>query len=138
MTSSAKISVKTLFLVMLAAATLGPLAIAFVHVQSDGVLHRCASSTFRLMNILAAPHVVTTLYLLIDRRQLEGVPRPALTVVLVPAALMLLCLAVLIAAPLAVVALFMLGFVFYGTWHFGRQNVGIATFAARVGNDRPL
>jgi hypothetical protein len=132
------ISLKNLFLVMLAAATLGPLAIALIHVQSDGVLHRCASSTFRLMNILAAPHVVTTVYLLIDRRQLEGVPRPALTVGLVPVGLMLLCLAVLMAAPLWLIELFMLAFVFYGTWHFGRQNVGIATFAARVGNGRPL
>jgi hypothetical protein len=60
---------------MLAAATLGPLAIAFIHVHSGGVVHRCVSSTFRLMNILAAPHVVTTIYLLIDRRQLEGVER---------------------------------------------------------------
>jgi hypothetical protein len=133
-----RIPVRTWFLAMLAAATLGPLAIAFVHVQSDGALHRCASSTFRLMNILAAPHVVTTIYLLVDRRQLEGVERPALTMGVVPAALMLTCLAVLMAAPLWLVAAFMLAFVFYSTWHFGRQNVGIAAFAARVGCNRPL
>ena len=132
------LSVKTCFLFMLAAATLGPLAIAFVHVQSDGVVHRCASSTFRLMNILAAPHVVTTIYLLIDRRQFEGVERPAFTVGFVPAAMIVVCFAVLMAAPLWLVAAFMLGFVFYSTWHFGRQNVGIASFAARVGDSRPL
>ncbi len=129
---------RTWFLVMLAAATLGPLAIALVHVQSGGVVHQCAASTFRLMNILAAPHVVTTIYLLVDRRQLEGVERPMLTVGLVPVALVLICIAVLMAAPLGLVAVFMLGFVFYSTWHFGRQNVGIASFAARVGNGRPL
>jgi hypothetical protein len=70
-----KLVLKDWFLIMLAAATLGPLAIAFIHVHSGGVVHRCVSSTFRLMNILAAPHVVTTIYLLIDRRQLEGVER---------------------------------------------------------------
>ena len=123
---------------MLAAATLGPLAITFVHVQSDGVVHRTAAGTFRLMNILAAPHVVTTIYLLVDRRQLEGVERPALTVGLVPALLMVVCVAVLMMAPLALAAVFMLGFVFYSTWHYGRQNVGIAAFATRVGDARPL
>jgi hypothetical protein len=133
-----KLPTRTWFLLMLAAATIGPLAIALVHVQSEGVVHRCAAGTFRLMNILAAPHVVTTIYLLVDRRQLEGVERPALTVGLVPVALVLVCIGVLMAAPLWLVAVFMLGFVFYSTWHFGRQNVGIASFAARVGNGRPL
>jgi hypothetical protein len=78
------------------------------------VVHRCASSTFRLMNILTV------------------------TVGLVPALLMLVCVAVLMAAPLGLVAVFMLGFVFYSTWHFGRQNVGIAALAARVGDAGPL
>jgi hypothetical protein len=132
------IFVKRLFLVVLALATLGPLAIAFVHVQSDGAVHRCAAGAFRVVNILAAPHVVTTLYLLADRRQVVGVERPALTMGVVPAALVLICLAVLMTAPLGLVAAFMLGFVFYTTWHFGRQNVGIAIFAARVGSDRAL
>jgi hypothetical protein len=56
----------------------------------------------------------------------------------VPALLMVVCVAMLMTAPLGLVAAFMLGFVFYSTWHFGRQNGGIAAFAARVGNARPL
>ncbi|HZY51754.1 MAG TPA: hypothetical protein VFE73_00865 [Reyranella sp.] len=126
------------FLIALALATVGPLAVALVHVHSAGFVHQCAVRALRLLNILAAPHVVTTLYLMLDRRQLEGVPNPAITVYLVPACLVLLALAMLLLAPLWAAAAFMLAFIFYTMWHFGRQNVGITALAARVAAMRPL
>src|SRR5690349_5878817 len=126
------------FLIALALATVGPLAVALVPVHSAGFVHPCAVRALRLLNILAAPHVVTTLYLMLDRRQLEGVPNPAITVYLVPACLVLLALAMLLLAPLWAAAAFMLAFIFYTMWHFGRQNVGITALAARVAAMRPL
>jgi hypothetical protein len=131
-------SIRTLFLLAIAAATIGPVAVVLVHIHTEGLPHFCASGAIRVLNTLAAPHVVTTLYLMLDRRQLEGVPRPALTIYLVPAMLVAACFAILLAAPPWLVAGFMLFFIFYSMWHFGRQNVGIAGFAAKVSTSRPL
>jgi hypothetical protein len=126
------------FLALLAVATVGPLAVTLVNVHTDGLAHRSTSGAILILNLIAAPHVVTTLYLMLDRDQLDGVPKPALTVYVAPALLVLLTFGVLLAAPLEVVAAFMLAFVFYGMWHFGRQNVGITSFAVRVGCGRSL
>ena len=42
------------------------------------------------------------------------------------------------APPLWGVMVYMLAFVFYGMWHFGRQNLGIVSFATRIGQRRPM
>lgn len=131
-------SVRSLFLLAIAAATIGPVAVVLVHVHTEGLPHFCASGAIRALNTLAAPHVVTTLYLMLDRRQLDGVSRPAVTIYLVPALLVATCFAILLAAPPWLVAGFMLFFIFYSMWHFGRQNVGIAGFAAKVSTGRSL
>jgi len=52
------------FLALLAVATVGPLAVTLVNVHTDGLAHRSTSGAILILNLIAAPHVVTTLYLM--------------------------------------------------------------------------
>jgi hypothetical protein len=127
-----------LFLLLIAAATFGPLVLALLHVHTGGAPHLGAAGAIQALNLIAAPHVMATLYLLLDRRNLTGVARPNLTIFLIPTILIALTYVILLAAPLWGVMAFMLVFVFYGMWHFGRQNLGIVSFATRIGQRRPM
>lgn len=126
------------FLVMLGLATIGPFALALLHHHTGGLSQLCAASTLKLLTAVSAPHVFTTLYLLLDRRNLAGIARPGLTIFAIPLALMAVNYAVLLAAPMWLVLAYMLAYVHFSMWHFGRQNLGVVTFATRVGNERRI
>lgn len=126
------------FLLFMALATIGPVLLAVMHIAMPGDVGRMGGSTLRMLELLAAPHVFTTLYLLVDVRELVGVPRPLLTLLLIPIALMAITAAVLIASPLWMVIAFMLFYTFFGMWHFGRQNFGVVAFATRISHRRPM
>lgn len=126
------------FLFFMAFATIGPIALALVHLNSQGGLSLAGGGFLRALELLAAPHVFTTLYLLLDFRDLAGVPRPFWTLLAVPLALMAVSAAVLVAAPLWLVTGFMLSYTFFGMWHFGRQNLGVVAFATRISHRRPM
>jgi hypothetical protein len=126
------------FLLLLAGATFGPFVLALLHVHTTGVPQIGVWGALQLLNLIAAPHVLTTLYLLLDRRNLIGVANPQLTVFLCPMALIAVSCLVLLTAPLWVVMSFMLFYVFYGMWHFGRQNLGVMSFASHIANQRPM
>lgn len=126
------------FLVLLAGATLGPFALAILHVHTTGVPHIGAATALQVLNLVAAPHVMTTLYLLLDGRSLAGITSPRLTVFICPTLLIALSCAVLLLAPLWLVMSFMLVYVFYGMWHFGRQNLGVMSFASHIAHHRPM
>lgn len=125
------------FLLFMALATLGPIALATAHLNLQGGFS-LAGNALRLFELLAAPHVFTTLYLLVDMRELAGVPRPFWTLLAVPLGLMAVTAAVLLASPLWMVTAFMLFYTFLGMWHFGRQNFGVVAFATRIAHRRPL
>ena len=126
------------FLALLAGATVGPLSLALLHHHTEGLSHLCAASGLKLLTLVSAPHVLTTLYLLFDRQNLAGIARPGLTIVAVPLALMALNFAVLLAAPLWIVLAYMLVYVHFSMWHFGRQNLGVVAFATRISGGRPM
>lgn len=126
------------FLLFMALVTVGPLALAGLHLGGFGSISMAGSGTLHVMELLAAPHVFTTLYLLVDMRELVGVPRPWFTLVLIPLMLMAATAAILFAAPLWLVTGFMLAYTFFGMWHFGRQNFGVVAFATRIAHRRPM
>lgn len=126
------------FLLFMALATLGPALLASMHLAMPGRVGLAGSNVLRVLELLAAPHVFTTLYLLVDARELVGVPRPLLTLLVIPALLMAATAAVLVASPLWMVTGFMLFYTFFGMWHFGRQNFGVVAFATRISYRRPM
>lgn len=126
------------FLVFMALATIGPVLLAVLHLGMPGSIGLAGSNALRVLELLAAPHVFTTLYLLVDARELVGVPRPLLTLLAVPLLLMAATTAVLVSSPLWMVTAFMLFYTFFGMWHFGRQNFGVVAFATRISYRRPM
>lgn len=126
------------FLLFMALATIGPALLAILYIAMPGDVGRMGGNTLRMLELLAAPHVFTTLYLLVDTRELIGVPRPLLTLLLIPLVLMALTAIVLIASPPWMVIGFMLFYTFFGMWHFGRQNFGVVAFATRISHRRPM
>jgi hypothetical protein len=126
------------FLVFMALATIGPVLLAALHLGMPGSVGLVGSNALRVLELLAAPHVFTTLYLLVDTRELVGVPRPLLTLLAIPLLLMTATVAVLMSSPLWMVTAFMLFYTFFGMWHFGRQNFGVVAFATRISYRRPM
>lgn len=126
------------FLFFMVFATVGPVALALLHLNTQGGLSFAGGSTLRMLELLAAPHVFTTLYLLVDYRDLVGVPRPMLTLLAIPILLMATTAIVLITCPVWLVTGFMLFYTFFGMWHFGRQNFGVVAFATRISQGRPM
>lgn len=126
------------FLVFMALATIGPVLLAALHLGMPGSVGLAGSNALRVLELLAAPHVFTTLYLLVDTRELVGVPRPLLTLLAIPLLLMTATAAVLMSSPLWMVTAFMLFYTFFGMWHFGRQNFGVVAFATRISYRRPM
>ncbi|MBV9331267.1 MAG: hypothetical protein JOZ55_06920 [Alphaproteobacteria bacterium] len=131
----AKLAAKTsgpLFVALLVAATLGPNLLAIETVAGGGILKSAAARGIWLFQLFAAPHVMATLYLFFERRDYAGVPRPGVTLLAIPLALLALNVAVLLAAPMGAVLAYMLFFVGFTIWHFGRQNAGLVSLANRI------
>jgi len=126
------------FALLMMGATLGPLALALLHRNTDGLPQTCAGTAIQLLTLVAAPHVLATACLLFDRQDLAGISRPGVTIYAVPAALMAANYAILLAAPLWTVLIYMLIYVHFSMWHFGRQNLGVMAFAARIGKGRAM
>ena len=119
-----------LFLLLLVSVTLGPNLLALIKVSRAGTAHFVADRGLWVFQLLAAPHVVATLYLFFDRRDFAGVPRPAVTLLAIPIALMIVNGIVLAFAPIPVVLAYVAVTFAFGIWHFGRQNMGLVSFAA--------
>ena len=121
-----------LFLLLLVSVTLGPNLLALIKVSSAGTAQFVADRGLWVFQLLAAPHVVATLYLFFDRRDFAGVPRPAVTLLAIPIALLIVNGIVLAFAPIPVVLAYVIVTFAFGIWHFGRQNMGLVSFANRI------
>jgi hypothetical protein len=126
------------------AATLAPvaLALAMQFGSAVGVAPRFFSSslmaTLSIMGTLSATHVCATAYLLFNPKEYEGVRSPLVVLIAIPALLLVTTFAMLIAAPLWATMIFMLLYIHYGMWHFGRQNLGVFSFVSRISLKRPM
>jgi hypothetical protein len=116
----------------LVVATILPFAM-YLLPQSAAVL-----ALIFVVGLFAGIHVPSTSYLFFSRDVVAGVPHWQWTVVAAPLVLMALVYVFLFAMPTWAVIAFMLIYIHFGIWHFGRQNLGVLSFSLRIGNGRPM
>jgi hypothetical protein len=112
--------------------TLAPVTLALLPRSSDVL----AVST--AIGLIAGTHVFSTLYLYLTPDVFEGVPNWRSTVIVAPLVLMAAVFLFLLAMPTWSLLVFMLIYIHFGIWHFGRQNLGVLTFSARIGCERSM
>lgn len=83
-------------------------------------------------------HVPSTSYLFFSKDVMTGVPYWKWTVLVAPIILILLVYVFLFAVPTWALIAFMLVYIHFGVWHFGRQNLGVLAFSLRIGCGRPM
>lgn len=121
-----------LFQVLLLGATLIPVAAlllpqtAIVAVLVPGIVS------------VSMVHVPSTAYLFVSRDVYAGVPNWKWTIVVVPLVLIALVFVFCLAMPTWALIAFMLVYLHFGIWHFGRQNLGVLTFSLRISCARPM
>jgi hypothetical protein len=125
-------SAGSLFEYALLLATLLPFA-AVVMPRVSPVL-----SLVTALSLVSGTHVMATAYLYCSRAAFRGVPNWRLTVVAAPVLLMAAVFFAVLTFPLPLLMLFMLVYLHFGVWHFGRQNLGVLTFATRISQGRPI
>src|SRR5262245_3175827 len=120
------------FLLTLLVATLLPFAVV--------ALPRLPSVLAILtpVSLVSGTHVTATAYLYLAGDTFKGVPHWQLTVVAAPLLLMAAVFLAFLTFPLPALTVFMLIYIHFGLWHFGRQNLGVMTFATRISNKRPM
>lgn len=91
-----------------------------------------------LIGTLSGTHVFATVYLLLDRRQHAGVANAGRNLYAIPAAIMLANMVAATALPLWALLCFMLFYIHYAMYHFGRQNLGVMAFSSMIGRGRPM
>jgi hypothetical protein len=91
-----------------------------------------------IMATLSSAHVMSTGYLLFNPKECRGVWRPGLSLVAIPAVLFGATFFTLLALPLWAVLAYMLAYLHYGMFHFGRQNLGVLSFVSRIALHRPI
>lgn len=91
-----------------------------------------------VMGLVASTHVFSTSYLFLQRGNLAGIENVGLKVFWAPLVLMAFIYAMLLLAPLGLVLALMLVYIHFALWHFGRQNLGVMAFAARISRGRPI
>jgi hypothetical protein len=95
-------------------------------------------TAFAWMGIISSAHVVSTSYLLLNPKEYYGVWKPWLSLVCIPLTLLAATFVVLLSLPLGAVLAYMIVYLHYGMWHFGRQNLGVLSFVTRVSLARPM
>jgi hypothetical protein len=140
------------FKLCVVAATIMPLCVAavvFFSAKIAGLLPAPINIVFRfgtfsaamaltVMGTLSAAHVMSTSYLLFNPSDYRGVWRPAISLAAIPALLFFVTFAVLLFLPLWAVLAYMLAYLHFGMFHFGRQNLGVLTFVSRISLHRPI
>jgi hypothetical protein len=121
-----------LFQISLLVATLLPFCMV--------ALPRSASAltVITAISLLGGTHVMATAYLYAAPNAFVGIPNWKWTCVAAPIALMAAVFVALMAFPIWALAAFMLVYIHFGIWHFGRQNLGVVTFSTRIGRARPM
>ena len=90
------------------------------------------------ISVLGGTHVMATTYLYTTPHAFAGIPGWKWSCVVAPIILMASVFLALMAFPAWALGAFMLVYVHFGIWHFGRQNLGVMTFSTRIGKGRPM
>ncbi len=96
------------------------------------------TAVFTIMGTISAAHVCSTAYLLFNPKEYIGVKNARLVLVLLPIGLLTATFIVLLVTPLWAAMIFMLIYIHYGMWHFGRQNLGVLSFVSRISRAKPM
>ncbi len=78
---------------------------------------------------LAGTHVFATTYLYFDRDLSIGVPNQRVKLYLIPIGIIALNIIAVTIMPIWLLLWFMVFYVHYALFHFGRQNIGVLTFS---------
>jgi hypothetical protein len=120
------------------AATVVPFAVAIALAAQPPFGSRGLNSVLVILGWLSTAHVVSTAYILFNPADHVGVKSPRLTLLAIPLLLVGATLTVLLALPTSAAMAFMLVYIHYGMWHFGRQNIGVLTFVSRISLGRSV
>jgi len=120
------------FQLALLVATLLPFCMVTLPRSSDVL------AVITAISLLGGTHVMATAYLFASPTAFVGVPHWQLTLVAAPLVLMAAVFVAVFAFPMWALVLFMLVYIHFGIWHFGRQNLGVVTFAVRISHGRPI
>lgn len=128
------------FLTVLLLASIGPFIapLLAIPIGWSGAVAGYALGIGAVVVAISNAHVFATFYLLWDRTQLQGVERPAFNLVVVPLAISAVIVGLSIAYPALATAVIVVIVGFYGSYHFGRQNLGVHTFACRIASGRSM
>jgi hypothetical protein len=91
-----------------------------------------------VIGLIGGTHVPATAYLFFSRDICAGVPNWKWTIVVAPLILIALVFIFCLAMPTQALMAFMLIYIHFGIWHFGRQNLGVVSFSVRIGRARPM
>jgi hypothetical protein len=120
----------TVFNVLILLSLAVPLLIYFIHTFfTTNNIWLLFIFLVPLIGGLAGTHVFATAYLYFDRDLSVGVPNQRLKLYLVPIALVALNILAVTAMPLGLLMWFMVIYVHYALFHFGRQNIGVLNFS---------
>jgi hypothetical protein len=128
----------TWFRAAIIGATVVPFAVAIALAGQPPFGSSGLSAVLVLLGWLSTAHVMSTAYILFNPADHIGVRSPHLTLLAVPLLLLGATFTVLVALPLWAAMAFMLVYIHYGMWHFGRQNIGVLTFVSRISVARPV
>jgi len=78
---------------------------------------------------LAGTHVFATTYLYFDRDLSVGIPNKRVKLYLIPLGIIALNVIAVTVMPIGLLLWFMVFYVHYALFHFGRQNIGVLTFS---------
>jgi hypothetical protein len=128
------------FLAILLIASIGPFVAPILPLAlgSSGPVLQVLLAAGAFTVAVSNAHVFAMFYLLADRTQLRGVERPMSNLLAVPVTFTVLIVGMSVAYPTLALTLITLVVGFYGSYHFGRQNLGVHTFACRIANGRSM
>ena len=127
-----------LFQMFLLAATYFPLLIYIISQNYVGIFTPLVLWSVTLIGTVSGAHVFLSLYLLINSNNTVGVPWPILNLVVIPLFIISINIFIITFCSLFFVMLFMLFYIHYAMWHFGRQNLGVVTFSTNISMRRPM
>ena len=116
---------------------IGATTIPFVSVAASGSFGGAAAVALVLL-LIASGHVLATYYLWTDPAVRRFSRAHPIKMIVIPIALMVGALLFFSQATGALLAMVFAAYFVYQAWHFGAQNIGVATFISLSDRGRPL
>lgn len=132
-----KVNARNIFSWALVSASIAPL-ICLLFVYHVSPLSIGALPLFDLITLIGATHVFATLYLLTDKQVRTFCISHPIKMIVVPVGFVLLGLLAFSDTNNAVFIPALFSYSLYAVWHYGAQNIGVATFISVSSRRKPL